>query len=705
MRKTLWFPLGLCLLLLSTAAVADSISTITPSSILQYSTETFVTIDGTGLLGTSLVDPATEVVFSNSAGTFTIAASSATDTEVIVAVPDPVLSVTDPVSVTVLAHDTSSTRMIGPAFLTVTPIATMQPPLLNTPESVSAEAASTSGANVTFTVTGFSFVDPSSLTVTCDHNSGDLYPLGTTLVTCTATDSFASTVASFPVLVTDTLGPVITVPADIVTNNPVVTFTVTAVDAISGSITPICSPASGSTFPNGTTFVVCTAEDTHANTATATFRVSVNVTPPSLNLPANITVGGHGVPASAVVNYTVTTDADATVDCTPPSGSSFLGTTVVNCTATNVGGGITTGHFTVTVVGDTTPPVLTLPADITAEATSASGAIVTFTATAIDDSDGPVPVVCVPASGSVFALGLTTVHCSATDAASNVATGTFKVTVRDTTPPVLSLPAPITAEATGPAGAAVSYSAAATDAVDGSVPITCTPAPGSTFAIGTSTVSCTATDSHSNVAHGSFTITVRDTTPPVLHLPADITRLILIGDGDHVTYTATATDLVDGNVSVTCTPPSGFEFPIGTTTVHCSSTDSHSNTATGTFHVTVHGTFPPFVLAVVANPSILWPADHRMVNVTVGVVAIDLTDPNPTSSIVSVSSNQPISGTGPGDLSPDWIITGPLTLQLRAERAGNQTRVYTINIQTVDSSGLTTMSATQVYVAPLIGHH
>src|SRR5258708_20953444 len=119
MRKDLWFPLGLCLLLLSTAAAADQINTITPPSILQFSTETFVTINGTGLMGTS----STEVVFADSAGTFTIAASSATDTAVIVAVPDPVLSVAEQVSVTVLAHDASITRTIVPAFLPGTPIA------------------------------------------------------------------------------------------------------------------------------------------------------------------------------------------------------------------------------------------------------------------------------------------------------------------------------------------------------------------------------------------------------------------------------------------------------------------------------------------------------------------------------------------------------------------------------------------------------
>ena len=535
MRKDLWFPLGLCLLLLSTAAAADQINTITPPSILQFSTETFVTINGTGLMGTS----STEVMFSDSAGTFTIAASSATGTQVIVAVPDPVLSVAEQVSVTVLAHDASITRTIGPAFLTVTPLA--EPPLIGTPESVIAEATSPAGATVTFTVTGFSFVNPPSLTVNCDHSSGALYPLGTTLVTCTATDSFSSTSATFPVLVTDTVGPVLTVPADIVTNNPVVTFTVTAVDAISGSVTPTCTPASGSTFPNGTTFVVCKAEDTHANTTTATFRVSVNVTPPSLHLPADITVPGVGNPAAAVVNYTVTTDAGATVVCTPPSGSLLIYTTVVNCTATNAGGGITTGHFTITVIGgDIIPPVLTLPADKVVEATGPGGATVTFIATAIDDVDGPVPVVCTPPSGSLFPLGVTTVHCSASDAAGNVAMGTFKIGVVDTTPPLIT--------------------------------------------------------------------------------------------------------------------------------------------------------------SASASPASLWPPNHQMINVTLTVTAVDLVDPAPVIQIVSVKSNQPINGTGDGDTSPDWIITGPLTLQLRSERSSGVDRVYTITFTATDFSGNVATGTVQVKV-------
>jgi hypothetical protein len=71
---------------------------------------------------------------------------------------------------------------------------------------------------------------------------------------------------------------------------------------------------------------------------------------------------------------------------------------------------------------DTTPPVISVPNDITVFATSTAGAVVTFTATATDDVDGTDPVTCTPASGTVFAPGKTTVNCSASDAAGNPAT-------------------------------------------------------------------------------------------------------------------------------------------------------------------------------------------------------------------------------------------------------------------------------------------
>jgi len=84
---------------------------------------------------------------------------------------------------------------------------------------------------------------------------------------------------------------------------------------------------------------------------------------------------------------------------------------------------------------DQEPPLLTVPANITATAPTSAGVTVTFAAGATDAVD-PAPIVsCTPPSGSTFAAGTTTVSCTATDAAGNIASGSFTVTVNVATPP------------------------------------------------------------------------------------------------------------------------------------------------------------------------------------------------------------------------------------------------------------------------------
>jgi hypothetical protein len=184
-------------------------------------------------------------------------------------------------------------------------------------------------------------------------------------------------------------------------------------------------------------------------------------------------------------------------------------------------------------------------------------------------------------------------------------------------------------------------------------------------------------------------VTVRDTTPPVLSLPANITAEATGPSGAAVSYSATATDLVDGSRPVTCDHASGSTFPLGTTTVQCTATDTHNNTANGSFTVTVRDTTPPTIVSITANPNSLWPPNHKMVAVTVTVIASDLVDPHPTSHIISITSSEPVNGNGDGNTSTDWEITGPLTANIRAERAGGTDRVYTLTIATTDFSGNT----------------
>ena len=86
-------------------------------------------------------------------------------------------------------------------------------------------------------------------------------------------------------------------------------------------------------------------------------------------------------------------------------------------------------EFTLTSA-DTTPPVLSVPANIVTNATSAAGAMVNFVVTATDDVDPHPSVSCDHTSGSTFPIGSTTVTCTATDISGNLATKSFTVVVR-----------------------------------------------------------------------------------------------------------------------------------------------------------------------------------------------------------------------------------------------------------------------------------
>ncbi len=252
---------------------------------------------------------------------------------------------------------------------------------------------------------------------------------------------------------------------------------------------------------------------------------------------------------------------------------------------------------------DVTPPVVTVPADITEEATSAAGAVVTFSPipSANDNVDGAITPTCDATSGDTFPIDTTTVTCSATDQAGNTGEASFDVTVEDTTPPDVTVPGDITEEATSGAGAAVSFSppSSANDIVDGDITPTCTANSGDTFPIDTTEVTCSATDQAGNTGQASFDVTVEDTTPPDVTVPGDITEEATSAAGAAVSFSPlpSANDIVDGDITPTCTAASGDTFPIDTTEVTCSATDQAGNTGQASFDVTVEDTTPPTVTA------------------------------------------------------------------------------------------------------------
>lgn len=414
--------------------------------------------------------------------------------------------------------------------------------------------------------------------------------------------------------------------------------------------------------------------------------------PPLLSLPEFVVAEATSA-NGAVVEYTASAQStDGTplpITCSHASGSSFpLDATQVTCFATDAYG-TTEGDFFV-VVTDTVWPVLTLPDNIVTE-----DAVVTYTASAHDAIDGSIAVTCAPASGSTFQSGLTTVRCSATDSHANRAEGSFTV-LRPEQPPVITVPGDITVEALGPGGAEVDFVVTSTN--NGLV--VCLPQSGSTFPLGTTLVTCTATNTAGSDT-GTFNVIITgdfDVTPPALILPSPIVAEATSADGAVVTYTVSAIDGVDGSVPVSCTPVSGSTFPLGVTAVECTASDASGNMATGSFTVTVRDTTAPIIISIAATPDTLWPPNHKMVDILVKAVAFDVVDDSPVVQIVSVTSSQPVNGTGDGDAAPDWEITGPMTVQLRSERAGNDDRTYTIYVEATDASGNTSTRSVTVKV-------
>jgi len=206
-------------------------------------------------------------------------------------------------------------------------------------------------------------------------------------------------------------------------------------------------------------------------------------------------------------------------------------------------------------------------------------------------SDGPSTVsLTVPTTvgdGYLFTLFWSRIGASGLSGSSAI---TFQVDVVPNTPPTIHLPSDISAEATSPDGADVTWSATATDNEDATPPTpTCSPASGSTFPLGITTVDCSVTDSGGLQDTGSFTVTVEDTTPPQLFgMPAD--QDLKTGDPNGTTLTydpPTARDAADANPDVSCSPASGSQIPVGTTTVTCTARDATGNHASDSFAVHV----------------------------------------------------------------------------------------------------------------------
>jgi len=93
----------------------------------------------------------------------------------------------------------------------------------------------------------------------------------------------------------------------------------------------------------------------------------------------------------------------------------------------------------------------------------------------------------------------------------------------------------------------------------------------------------------------------------------------------------------------------------------------------------------------------LWPADHKLKDVTVNYSASD--NCGVANTQLSVSSNEAVQSNENGDQSPDWQITDAHHVKVRAERLdAGAGRIYTITITTTDVNGNVNNSTVTVNV-------
>ncbi|TRZ70062.1 MAG: HYR domain-containing protein, partial [Bacteroidetes bacterium] len=411
------------------------------------------------------------------------------------------------------------------------------------------------------------------------NNAPAQFPVGTTIVTWTATDACGNTAtcSQSVTIIDNNQPPTITCPVDVVQtalpnncalNNVIIPDPVTTDNcgvvlqtwSMSG-VTTGNSPAtginsvSGQTFNVGITTVTYTVADAAGNTATCAFNVwikdlvkpvfssgcPVDVTQPADAglCTASVTIPPPSITDPCNEGYTVVNSFNNTNNA---SGLYPVGVTIVHWTITDASGNTNTCDQIITIT-DNQPPVVTCPAPVTVTAapplcvvpavvigpltaTDNCGiATITWTKTGATTASGSGDV-----NGTSFNVGDNAVTYTVTDIHGNISTCSFTVTVHDQVPPtVITCPADVTrnADANACSAALVVPAPVVSDPCGEIVSVlnsfnNTTDASG-TYPIGTTVVTWTFTDQSGNVTTCVQNITINDLLP-TLQCPPDIVR-------------------------------------------------------------------------------------------------------------------------------------------------------------------------------------
>jgi len=231
--------------------------------------------------------------------------------------------------------------------------------------------------------------------------------------------------------------------------------------------------------------------------------------------------------------------------------------------------------------------------------------------------------------------------------------------------------------------------------------------------LGTHTFTLTVKDPSGLTSSVTTHVMVNDQAP-VARTGADQTVQASGPDGALVTLDGSASSDPDGdvltycwvdenNIAVGSTAKVQVLVPLGMHSFTLKVMDPAGLTASVTTHVTVRDTMAP-TLQVSLSPTNLWPANHKLMQITATITASDNVDTNPAIRLLSITSNDP--GTTSDDVQavgggPVAFGTDVRSFELRADRdPKNSPRVYTVTYCVMDVSGNTSKAWAQVTVGP-----
>ncbi|SMG13027.1 gliding motility-associated C-terminal domain-containing protein [Marivirga sericea] len=442
------------------------------------------------------------------------------------------------------------------------------------------------------------------LSIATNFNSGDLFPLGESVVEISVKDeSDNETISSFKITVEDNTGPEVrNCPSDITVSavancqSSVNWIPPSFLDNCDSDVTLTSSHEPRAQFPVGITVVSYTATDNAGNTSTCSFNVIVedDVAPLFTNCIADILLSANDDCEQIVewVTPVVSDNCDPEVNLESDftSGDSFpVGTTLVTYTAADEAGNTSVCSFNVVIEDKSAPLVSFCPDDLKISTAENCVGMAQWDEPVFEDCSN-LDISSNWQLGDELPVGFTTIEYTATDENGLVATCSFEVEVLDqTVPEVLNCVEDITVSASDNCNAIVEWEEPTANDNCSTVIISSNYESGSSFPFGITTVEYEFTDEEGNSSFCIFDVNVIDESelivsncPENIVIRADNNTGTTAVTWEEPTATTACSDIV-----VNASHEPGSSFDVGTTIVRYNFTTEAGKSSECSFEVTV----------------------------------------------------------------------------------------------------------------------